>query len=297
MAVTRLKRYLPDPTRRLDLHDLVSEVVDSTAEAAASEPTHHQGLDGQTLDEVFSRLLAVAEPVLQLLSTGVLHDRDRQHTDLWVDSIQRLLRARERITGSFQETLDRARHYPALLAMRAAGIVALHAGRDDVLLRLLTEPTWRDRYDARSRRPAVHALHDYDVLGSDVVNAMPRWGGQRWLYPPSHMLRADLREVLRPALPDGDDYTWASDRYEYRVALLQEAESSLLGRSLAAPGEFMGDYQRQADGGPLAEADFQTLADQAAGDWTWWRVVGGREGIADSLARLRRTLEAMRRWG
>jgi hypothetical protein len=295
MAVTRLKRYLPDPTRRIDLYDLVSRSVASAAEAAASEPVHHPELDGQALQEVFARLLAAVEPALRLLTTGIFHDRNREHTHLWVDSIQRLMLARSSISGTFQEALDRARHYPALLAMRAAGIVAVHTGRDDVLLRLLNEPTWRDHYNSRPRLSSVEALHGYRVLSPDFINSMPRWSGNKWLYPASHMLRADLREILREVLPDEDDYKWVSDRYEYRVAVVQHTTLNGFSQRQATLGAFIGEWQWDADGRPHSEVEFQSAADQADDHWAWWPIVGGPTGIADTLSALRETLQQLRR--
>jgi hypothetical protein len=55
----------------------------------------------------------------------------------------------------------------------------LAAGRDDVLFRLLNEPTWRD-LTTNKQMPAVLALRDDRVVGADFVNTFPRWGGQRW---------------------------------------------------------------------------------------------------------------------
>jgi hypothetical protein len=173
---------------------------------------------------------------------------------------------------------------------------------DDVLFRLLTEPTWRDPLN-RDQLPAVTALRDYTVAAADAVNAFPRWSGQRWQYPPSHLLRADLREVLRPILPDDDDYQWANDRYEYRVALAQHhLEPRPAGYARCTPGEFIGTSpfggrQWAADGQLLTEADFRATAGQASDDWLWWAVVGGPAGMDTTLTGLRQELTTMVRSG
>jgi hypothetical protein len=201
VAVARLKRYLPDPVRRIDLDDLVSEAVSTAADKAAAYPTHLNSLDGQALDARYAATLADVTLVLHLLIEGVYHDQDRDHTDLWVKSIHQLMLARRRNLGAYQEALDTARHYPALLALCAAGVTSLVADRDDVLLRLLTEPTWRDPLN-RDLLPAAVALRDYTVASADIVNAFPRWSGQRWLYPQAiccaRLHRAD-RSVQRNA--------------------------------------------------------------------------------------------------
>lgn len=236
-------------------------------------------------------------PLLHLLVTGVYHDRAREHTDLWVDCIQRLLQVRGRIQGTFQEYLDTARHYPALLALRAAGIVAVHTGRDDVLLRLLTEPKWRQHFGTQARLPALQVLHEYRVIDTNVINAMPRWGGTKWLYPQSHFLREELREPLREIVPDDDEYTWANDRYEYRVALAQHTAPDAPGVYRATPGEFIGELKWDREtGGPLSETDFRGVAEQADDRWPWWSVLGGRGAMDDILTSLQADLRKMQRW-
>jgi hypothetical protein len=126
--------------------------------------------------------------------------------------------------------------------------------------------------------------------------------GQGWLYPPSHLLRADLREVLRPILPDDEDYRWAHDRYEYRVALAQyhlEPRPAWLAR--CTPGEFIGTTvfagRQLVNGQSATETDFRTTAAQADEDWPWWPTVGGADRVDTTLVGLRRELAGMARNG
>lgn len=229
IAVARLKRYLPDPVRRIDLYDLVM----GAAEQAAAVPRATTGVSmqgneaGQRLQDLYAGYLQASEPVLALLCAGVFHDRSRTHTDLWVDVVQQLLHARTVPTGTFYDQLERAKHYPALLAMRAAGALAAHLDRDDVTLRLLTEPSWREVLGDQARRPAYEVLDEYSIASEEVVNAMPRWG-TRWLYPPSHLLREDLRGALSVYVPAGE-YRAACDRYEYLLAVLMHSLPSPCG--------------------------------------------------------------------
>ena len=295
MAVTQLKRYLPDPTRRIDLHDLVSQAVTAATDAATEEPVYQPDLDGAGLQEVFGRLLAHTDLALRLLTTGVFHDRNREHCNLWVASLQQLMRARARFPDSrFQGPLDYARHYPALLALRAMGVIAVDTGRDDVLMRLFTRPTWRDIFDTRERLPAWRALQEQRIAASETVNAMPQWVGQQWQFPSSHLLRADLREVLRPIISDDDDYKWASDRFEYRQALLQHSEPTPYAHHWASLGVFIQDSHWLQDGRLQTEVEFRSCADRADDDWPWWPIVGGPDGLDDTLGSLRNTLARMR---
>ncbi len=299
VAVARLKRYLPDPVRRIDLDDLVTGAVSAVVGKAAAYPTSQNNLDGQALDDRYAALLADVTPTLHLLAVGVYHDQDQDHTSLWVKSIGRLMLARSLITGAHQAALDTARHYPALLALRAAGIASLAAGRDDILFRLLTEPVWRDPM-TRESLPAVIALRDYTVADAEVVNSFPRWSGQGlrpgqgWLYPPSHLLRTDLREILRSLLPDDEDYRWAHDRYEYRAALTQyHLHSWPDGYPQSTAGEFLSQWGAEQ---PRTETEFRDAAVQEGDDWPWWPVVGGADRMETTLVELRRELTKLVRF-
>jgi hypothetical protein len=296
MAIARLKRFLPDPVRRIDLHDLVMGRVEDVAGRAARQPVYLPSFDVQVMGQVLAERLADVTPLLFLLSTGVAHDRRREHTNLWISAIHRLMQTRPITTGTLQPPLDRARQYPALLALRAAGIVALHSGHDDVLLRLLTEPTYRDRYATGDVRvPAVHALHDLKVLDRELVNTLPRWKGTGWLYPMSHLVRVDLREVLRPWLPDDDENRRAFDAYEYRAGLVVHTSQGVPGAFKAAPGEYIGD-RSWTGSQPTAELDFVAALQQADDDWPWWNIVGGRTGWESTLESLREVLARHQRW-
>lgn len=165
-----------------------------------------------------------------------------------------------------------------------------------MLLRLLTEPTYRDRYGNNVHMPAVHALHDLKVVDPNIINELPRWGGTKWLYPMSHLIRADLREVLHPLLPDDEDYRQAVDAYEYRAGLVVHTSQNLPGAYNAAPGEYIGE-RGWTSGRPDAETDFIAALEQAEGDWPWWEVVGGPDGWEDTLNSMREVLARHRRWG
>ncbi|WP_236825310.1 MULTISPECIES: SIR2 family protein [unclassified Blastococcus] len=295
MAVARLKRYLPDPVRRIDLHDLVMSQVEHVVERVAVQPLQVQGFGPTRMDELLEEHRTNTEPLLRLLTTGVAHDRQGDHTDLWLAVLQRLIQARTAPAGPFNDHLDRIRHYPALLALRAMGLVALHVGHDDVLLRLFTEPAYRDKYSSNTRIPAVHALHDMKLFNTDLVNLFPRWNGQRWLYPMSHLIRGDLREPLRDWIPYDDDYTRTFDSYEYRAALVVQTTQHVPGAYKAAPGEYIGEWT-WTDGKPGSEHDFLATLDRADDNWPWWGVVGGREGHQQVLDGLREVLAKLQRW-
>jgi len=298
LAVARLKRYLPDPTRRIDLADLIEQAVEPVHDEAAAQPVKGNGFDPQQYQQILADRRANALPLLGLLIEGVWHDRDRDHTRLWTGALHRLLQARTAAEGAYQQIYDTARHYPALLALRACGITALLADRDDVLLALLTQPTYRNRLLNNNRVPAVHALHDLAVLRPEGVDLLPRWEGNKWLYPTSHLLRADLREPLRTRLPDDDDYKQQHDRFEYRTSLLTWLiKKTVISGYRLMSGEFLAEWQWNADGLNLAEVDFRRTLEATDDTWAWWPLLGDRDTADRTLATFREELQKLRRWG
>lgn len=136
IAIARLKRYLPDPIRRVDLHDLVMDTVHSVADEVATT-----SIAGGTFDEMFEGHRRRVAPLLPLLMHGVWFDDDGAHSDLWVDALQQLLDARINPNGTYNGTAWKAQHYPALLALWTMGVASVVRGREELLVRLLTEPT------------------------------------------------------------------------------------------------------------------------------------------------------------
>ncbi|SDY62762.1 SIR2-like domain-containing protein [Geodermatophilus africanus] len=296
MAVTRLKRYLPDPVRRIDLYDLVMDHVGRVAERAAAQDLSIPGLGHPRMQEMVEDRRTDTEPLIRLLITGVAHDRRGEHADLWVAALQRLIQARTTPTTAVMNHLDAARHYPALLALRAMGVIAVHTGNDALLLRLFTEPQYRDRLGSNTSVPAVHALHEWKVVQSEIINGFPRWEGRRWLYPMSHLIREDLREPLRVWFPDDDDYQRIFDAYEYRSALAIQVTRNAPGAAKVPDGEYV--YEgRWTDTGLMAERDFLAALDRADDDWPWWPLLGDRDGYQLVLDNLRQVLLQLQRYG
>lgn len=189
MAITRVKQLLPDPTKYIQLQDLFDDEITRIREfliARGPVAPNNANLSGQEWQEVYNGLRERADTLQHMLAQGVHLDRHRQHSDLWVRVIQQLMRARPRTAdGQVQHTAwVRLHHYPAALALKVASLAAVAAGRDDVLIRLLTEPTWREQYSGEQDRPAWDVLHDYRTVNPDAINHFPRWNNTAgWLYP------------------------------------------------------------------------------------------------------------------
>ena len=288
IAIQRLKRYMPDPVRRIDLYDLVIDRVTPIARSAGSQPVIPQQ-SMEPVQEIVDSHLTAASPLIELLAVGGQHDSDGAFTSLWVECIQRLLDSRGQIDGVFNGSMDSLRHLPALLVMRGLGLVALRAERHELLLALLTQPTWRSRFGTQEREPAHEVLDEYSVTGN-LADNLPMWDGQKWRYPPSHFLRHVLREPLRDHFDD-DSYRATSDLYEFCIGLL--AQCTKKGR--VVPGEFIGDsgWDWNAEE-PYAARTFRDLATRAPETWAWWPLLGTPEDMEQHITALSQTLKPLR---
>jgi len=69
IALVRLKRFLPDPVRRIDLHDLVMGKTQEAVEASLAIPTYQPTLTDTGYQDVLAKHLSNVSPTLQLLAT------------------------------------------------------------------------------------------------------------------------------------------------------------------------------------------------------------------------------------
>ena len=238
IAVRRLKQALADPTRRVEVSDLVdseiqrlaSRITDTTAHPLGGVPFADQ-LAAYEKESVISACL---------LATGVFHG-DEIHASLWIRSLRRLISARRPITGSFNAQTEAMRHYPALLCLWAMGISAILADRENLLARFFIEPTWTPIFGRPEPQPAVHCLNPNRIVAAD--DAAP--GGRRWLFPQSHHIRTASRDTLSQIEPEDDTYREACDRLEYLASLVAMDMDAPNGLPWA--GEFItrGRYQDQ----------------------------------------------------
>lgn len=261
MAVARLKRYLPDPVRRIDLHDLVMSATDQAASSIAALRVDVPP-DGQVIQDTLAQALEGSTPLLKLLAAGVWHDDVAAHEQLWVDVLQRLVDAGTTRLQSAMTALEPMRRYPAILAMTTMGMASTLRGRERLLIRLGLEVKGPPDMGIGEPLPAADLLHYDRVLSHETVLTQPRWKS-RFNYPASHQTKADAHTALEGFIPQ-PRFDPAFHGVEYRISLLQ---NSLVGGGYAQPGEYVGEREwARVDEGqlvPRAELAFRQVTDLA----------------------------------
>ncbi len=170
------------------------------------------------------------------------------------------------------------------------------SGKGDTARRLLTLRSGRDSFGNLEPVRVAQMLHMNRVLDANAVNGMLRWSGQQWRYPQSHLLREDLREVLREFFFADVDYKIATDDYEFRTGLVQETTLDSPGAYRAASGEFVGDGAWTFEGDPRAEQRLWRDAEKEGSRSPWWGIGGTEQSLEAALLAYRDILKHYRHY-
>ncbi|OUE00805.1 NAD-dependent protein deacetylase sirtuin-4 [Clavibacter michiganensis subsp. michiganensis] len=216
LGVARVKRYVPDPLRRIDLSDLLFRQVDDI-DASMSERLPVPG-GAETFEEALMGIVGSSKPLLHMVLHGVYND-DGSHESLWVRLLQKLVDLRRPPSGTFWPATQGVSHLPAQMVFYLASVVAIAESRDGLLIRLSREPLWTAPFTQAKAEPAAFSLHLQNVLDGDLLKATNEWGG-RWIWPQSHFLREVLTPVLIDIYPSHRVNDMLSD-VEYRIAIMQ----------------------------------------------------------------------------
>ncbi len=299
MAVARLKQYLPDPVRRIDLHDLVMNTVTEVASHIRKQPTYcaEGSIPFADIEELWESDLQAVTTLTYLVATGIWHDQGEAHTQIWIDALQQLATVgTTQVEGTFTGRLDRARLWPALVLLTAAGVAATRRHRDAVLITLATQVHGRERAGTGDLLPAAQLLHPEGVIEGTWVNGMPRWKGSdgkavRFHYPVSHLLLTDTRRFFDDLIPDANEFQTAFYDYEYRLGLIQER---IRGDTAfrAHAGQYVGEWQwDQRARVPFAETRMLREADP-----TPWLKFLDTDSLPRQLEQHRSHLSPLMKW-
>ncbi|WP_308467140.1 SIR2 family protein [Rathayibacter soli] len=267
LALGRLKRVLPDPVRHIEVRDLFDAELVKLSEFLEEAVKWTQPPDWDGAEAGLADLRTHTATLLKLYTNGILLDRDRQHTDLWVEVLRRSMAARRPDWAN--SWWLKYLHVPALLLMRAGTMAALLARHEDVARKIMQEPTWHSIFvDSNTAQPAWSVLQPWNVF-ADTLNNLPRFAltGSKYHWPESRLVREDLQEFVEP-LAAGEDYTTLHDRAEFRAALAYQFAEHQYRQPIH--GEFIGDQKwtwRAGDGEkekPILGIDFAENGDTKA---------------------------------
>lgn len=289
LAIARLKRSLPDPKRHIEVRELFDAELKKLASYLQERAISAAPTEWEQVDSDIAELRARTATLLNLYITGIFLDRDRQHTDLWVEVLERAMLARGAAnTGGWWGSLA---HYPALLLLRAGTIAALSARREDVIVRLMGEAKWSSpTRNQGEEMPAWEVLNPDFVIDPSQACNFPRVG-KGYFWPASKMVREDLQEYVSSII-GGTLYDDLHKRAEFRAALAYQFVGHSGRFNMPLAGEYIGEQQwtwgKRTD--PIWGNDFKAHGDRVA-----WIGEMDSDTLDTQLESLYEVLRTMRR--
>ena len=294
MAVSRLKRLLPYRESYIEIRDLLGDEIERISQVIKNHESFRGGGDRtaqlEAVDRSYAELREVTRLLIRLVTTGVMLDRDRVHTELWSWCVQRLLDARASELGS--SAWLKMSHYPALLLLRSIAMVATSHDREDVFVEVASNPVW-GHPNVDTALPAFVLLQDSYVIDHDVARDLPRWNN-KWIYPASQLVDDDLSSLFEDTSNDPLNVRMSIRRAEYRMALAMHFLYE--GRRLSPSGGlYIGEQAWNFEGVNIWEEDFRKFGDRAA--WKWTSAPEGKpDAFGDELKELSKKLRSFDRW-
>jgi SIR2-like domain len=214
LAAATIKRYVSNPQRKIDLHDLVLAETERIVDAISKANFSLESIPYTEISNYIARYENLTEILQTMFAVGCYWGED-EHISIWQKSLIRLTNPPQ-FVGSYVVLLANLRLYPALLLLYIGGIVAVVGGKYRTLRALLNETTARDDRE-RTIPLMVKVNAGAKIFDTRELNQVPDMENTR--APMSKRLFSAARESVREFLPDDRDYQEAFDRFEYLLAL------------------------------------------------------------------------------
>ena len=166
LAVSSLKRYLPDPRHQIALHDLVMDETERVCQIISGEQfSPSESYDPDTLVKRVSRY----ESTLDVLTALFVHGcywGEKEHRAVWEISLQRIANTPSQQS---RQVWSKLQLYPALLLFYAGGIAAVsHDDKYANLLSLFNNPRLRLPINAGQHFSPLYLLRAGYVIKKNV---------------------------------------------------------------------------------------------------------------------------------
>ena len=199
-AVAQLKTLLVDETRRIQLADLIRSQTNVLVEGMVEERFVFEkdaGADLPTPESIADRMHAyeaLGASCVSLAAEGAYWAR-RDQDDLFVEMVRHVANARTTYSG-YTIWVDLQR-YPAMLLLYSAGIGAVAAKKEELLLRLWSMSV----RGLNEETTAARSLNPGMVIERSLAKSLPTMPGPRLIAPMSEYLLASLRETFSSLIP------------------------------------------------------------------------------------------------
>ena len=221
VATGTLKRNLR-PDRRIEAFDQVNAATMHTISRFTDHRYPVSSIADADVPAELERQLAAYDTDTDILTalaaTAIFHGGP--DTDGLILRAARLLAERPRVTGHYMYPLANVRRYPALRIVTAAGVAAVAANRDALLISLLLRTTSATLENSHEEIPLVRCLYPQRVFAPEAFRMMPRYQVSPPRWRESHYLRTSCRAAFAE-FTDDREYSMAFDRYELLRGMLE----------------------------------------------------------------------------
>ncbi len=305
------KEMLLDPTRRIELDELVSREVQQVVALLHDEERFGRHLNGSNDDlvvqlaEEAQELWELTKPFCTSLQVAARWGAPETLSP-WSNGLRALVGAAQR-RQSGTEALLIMRHVPGVLGLLTAALAASSAQQWANLKALVVDPTVADRYEAKPISLIEATDMDTPFANEVIANVVARStrsgrsaretleemesrGASRFHAPAAEWLRDCLRPLFADQWPDDDAYDLEFDRAEVVLGVLAEDASSVrngLSPEAGRPwprSQWLGRSTWRVDHGHVSPVDVM-LHDLKTQKATWAPLAGKLFGGDDERAR------------
>jgi len=247
LAVAQVKKYVAEDKYRVQLHDLIHEIVEQCSHECQSEQFKTTGitLTQENYIEIIQNRMHLYEQLMQLpiasLSTLVYFENGKYSEEL-SKVIEKIIQI-----PSYDglKVLISLQYYPSLLLSYSLGITAIESKNYNALASLFLKPSV---YDLGERKKAINYLISWRVVSSDaIIKSLDIPNAENLFTPFSDYLCKLLSKPIDPFFSNSRIYQEKFDIFEYLLGLIyldQNFEDfERKGRNEAPTGRFRWKYR------------------------------------------------------
>jgi hypothetical protein len=255
------KELLPDPARRIDIDDLVSQEVRRVMAVLSDADRVASPFKG-TPDELVVRavkevqeLWSLSAPFCSSLQVAARWGTPEALTP-WATGLRSFVGAANKLQGGVDALLA-TRHLPGMVGMVTATLAAASSGRWDNLKTLVANPGIRDRHEQKPlpileatspHKPFVRDLISntlaygtiYGLPPEDAVKENTERERSEYFTPEAEWLHHVLRPLFADQMPDDDSYDAEFDRAEVILGVLAQDVVNVQRAAAGGAGSYWG---------------------------------------------------------
>ena len=242
-AVASLKRYLSEPRYRIQLSDLIDEIVERIIESVGTQAfdMSNPRPDSETVTARVRAYEAVCSTLLAMAPIGARW-AEEEHFDVWQRAMERLATV-PHVAG--HNTWLGFQRYPATLTLYTLGLGALAFNKLQFLGRIFATVVPQQYGDTKA---VVQLLPPFCMFeGTNALAAMQLLKGMERHYAPlNDWLHHLLRNYTSDTIPNDKRYDLILDKLEILIALSYAYHEKLPEGWYWAPvGSFVHRYQNR----------------------------------------------------